>query len=191
MRQGFYVNSAECIGCRACQVACKDKNALDTGILFRRVRTFEVGAYPTARIYHLAITCNHCDSPACAEACPVGSMHIDEADGTVQHDDSRCIGCGYCVEACPYGVPQFLEEERLATKCDACYQLRQNGEQPACVAACPMRALEFGPVDELCAAHPDAVQEVAVLPAPTQTHPNTLITPKPAALEPGFREIRI
>lgn len=184
-RQGFYFNNRKCAGCRTCQVACKDKNDLRVGELFRRVASYQVGAYPNAMLYHYASTCNHCETPACVSVCPNQAMYINEEDGTVQHDDSKCIGCQYCVNACPYGVPQYMEDIQLTHKCDACIDLRQNGELPACVAACPMRALEFGPIDELRAAHPDAVNQITVLPDPSQTNPSVAIDAKRAALEPN------
>ena len=77
----------------------------------------------------------------------------------------------------------------MVHKCDACYVLRQNGEQPACVAACPMRTLEFGVYDDLVAAHPDAVDQIAILPDSSQTGPHTLIDARPAALENDFRKV--
>lgn len=112
-------------------------------------------------------------------------MFIDEEDGTVQHDDSKCIGCQYCVNACPYGVPKYIEDLGLVHKCDSCRTLRSEGENPACVNACPMRALEFGPIDDLRAAHPDAVNQIAILPDASQTNPSVAIEAKPAALEQG------
>ncbi len=186
---GYYFNQAACIGCKTCQIACKDKNDLRVGILFRHVRDFEIGAYPTARAYHHSATCNHCESPACVAACPNGSMYRDDEDGTVQHDYEKCIGCQYCVSACPYGVPVYDDQIGQAVKCNACIELRANGEQPACVAACPMRALEFGPIDELEQAHPDAVRAIAILPEPTKTSPCTIIDAKKAALESDPREV--
>ena len=105
-RKGFYYDQSACIGCRTCQAACKNKNQLEVGTLFRQVHTFETGQYPAPKSYHYAATCNHCENPACVAVCPNAAMFIDEADGTVQHDDTKCIGCQYCVNACPYGVPQ-------------------------------------------------------------------------------------
>lgn len=186
---GFYFDQNSCVGCKTCQVACKDKNDLEVGTLFRHVVDFEVGEFPSVKSYHYAATCNHCESPACVEACPTEAMYIDETDGTVQHDDEKCIGCQYCVQSCPYSVPQYLEEQKMVHKCDACYVLRQNGEQPAYVAACPMRALEFGVYDDLVAAHPDAVDQIAILPDSSQTGPHTLIDARPAALENDFRKV--
>lgn len=184
-RQGFYYSNRKCVGCRTCQVACKDKNDLKVGELFRRVVSYQVGTYPDAMLYHYASTCNHCEMPACVSVCPNQAMYVNEEDGTVQHDDSKCIGCQYCANACPYGVPQYMEDIQLTHKCDACIDLRQNGEQPACVAACPMRALEFGPIDELRASHPDSVNWITVLPDSSQTNPSVAIDAKKAALEPN------
>lgn len=188
-RQGFYIDQASCSGCRTCQVACKDKNHLKVGELIREVTTFEVGSYPSSRLYSYPASCNHCESPACVEVCPNGATYINEEDGTVQHDDSKCIGCQYCVNACPYGHPQYIEELNVVHKCDGCYPLRLNGEQPACVAACPMRAIEFGPIEELRSAHPDAVDRITVLPDPSQTKPSLVISAKAAALEADPRPV--
>ena len=182
-RKGFYFDMALCMGCRTCQVACKDRNGLETGTIYRRVETYEVGAYPTATAYQLSRTCNHCENPECVRVCPVGAMHVDEEDGTVQHDDETCIGCESCVKACPYGVPQYRPDFKISGKCDACLPLRQAGEENACVAACPLRAIEFGDIEELRARHPEAVDAIAVLPEP-KTEPSIAIEAKPAALEP-------
>lgn len=188
-KQGFYFNQQACVGCRTCQIACKDKNELDVGALFRHLRDYEVGTFPAPSIYHYAGTCNHCEMPACVANCSTGALYVDDEDGTVQYDVSKCDGCQSCVSACPYGVPVYFEEENVVRKCDACKTLREDGEQPACVAACPMRALEFGPIDELAAAHPDAVKDIAILPDSSTTSPCTLIDARPAALEDDFVEV--
>ena len=188
-KMGFYFDQKKCVGCRTCQTACKDKNDLEVGHLFRNVTTYQQGNYPDAILYHYAATCNHCEKPACVAGCPNGAMYIDDEDGTVQHDDTKCIGCQYRVEACPYGVPVHIESIGLTHKCDACKQLRANGEQPACVAACPMRALEFGPIEELAAKHPDAVKDLPILPSSETTAPCTLIDAKAAALDDNFTEV--
>lgn len=118
-KKGFYYNQDDCVGCKACQIACKDKNDLPVGIVFRQVRDFESGTFPSVGVYHFAQTCNHCESPACVANCPTGAMFAHEGDGTVQHDDSLCIGCQKCVSACPYGVPQYFEDLNITKKCDA------------------------------------------------------------------------
>ena len=150
--QGFYFNQQICIGCRTCQVACKDKNDLEVGYLFRRVESFEVGEFPAPATFHYSGACNHCHTPACVEVCPAGATYINEEDGTVQHDDEACIGCGYCVKACP------------------------------------MRALDFGPIEELRAAHPDGVNQISVLPEPT-TDPSVVIDARQAAFAGELKQL--
>ena len=95
---GFYYNMNTCVACGACQVACKDIHDLKAGEFFRRVAVLSEGPYSGA--------CNHCEEAACVEACPTGAMYKD-GDGTTQHDDGRCIGCGACLWNCPYGAVSF------------------------------------------------------------------------------------
>ena len=186
---GFYYDATYCTGCKTCQIACKDKNRLDIGTIFRTVKDYEIGEYPNASIYHISMSCNHCENPACVTVCPTGAMYIAE-DGTVIHDDDMCIGCKSCVNICPYGVPQFDEDKNIVRKCDACASLRAKGMKPACVDACPMRALDFGDRDELIAKYgPDLVSDIAILPDSALTGPNVLIKAKPCALEEDFREL--
>jgi len=187
-KQGFFYNQSRCVGCKTCQIACKDKNDLPIGILFRRVSSYETGIYPKPFSYHFSATCNHCSTPACATVCPTGAMHVDEVDGTVRHDDSMCIGCQYCVGACPYGNPRYIEELMVVHKCDACVQLRNAGERPACVASCPSRALEFGQFEDLKEAYPDAVCDLPILPNSSMTAPSLLIKPRASALFAEYRE---
>ena len=101
MALGFYFDQTRCIGCKACQVACKDKNRLDVGANFREIKDFEVGEFPSVKTYSLTLSCQHCNNPACVEACPVGAMYKAN-DGTVLHDASLCVGCKACINACPY-----------------------------------------------------------------------------------------
>ncbi len=118
MSLGFYVDLASCIGCKTCQVACKDRRDIQVaGPRLRRVDTFECGTYPEVAMFHLNISCNHCESPACVANCPTGAMYKG-GDGTVQHDDEACIGCQTCVNSCPYGAPQFIEEDKIVQKCE-------------------------------------------------------------------------
>ena len=112
MALGFYFDMTRCIGCRACQVACKDKNRLDVGTIYRTADSYEVGTFPKVKMYSFSTSCNHCQNPACVSACPVGAMYKAE-DGTVLHDDKLCIGCQACVSACPYDVPQYIEEKKV------------------------------------------------------------------------------
>ena len=188
---GFYFDSTRCIGCRACQIACKDKNRImEPGITFRTVSSFETGAYPNPSVFHMATTCNHCESPACTANCPTGAMR-KTADGTVQHDDELCIGCQTCVQSCPYGAPKLFEEDMKVRKCDACIAFRQAGRNPVCVDACPMRALDFGDMDEMRAKYGSAVVSAIPCMPDGGTGQNVLVNPKASALEDGFRGIII
>ncbi len=187
--QGFYFNMAACIGCKTCQVACKDKNNLDIGIIFRRVRHFETGVYPTPGVFYFSGACNHCANPKCVEGCPTGAMHIAE-DGTVQHDVDKCIGCRYCIWNCPYGAPQFIPELGKIGKCDSCKDLRDQGLNPVCVDACVMRAIEWGNLDELRAKHAreQLTSDLPILPSSSIAGPSLLINPRIAAKQKEYKE---
>lgn len=187
MSVGFYFDMTRCIGCRACQVACKDKNRLDVGTIFRYAKTFSVGTFPDVEGYSYSASCNHCGTPACMAVCPTGAIFRAD-DGTVIIDQDVCEGDAACTKACPYGVPQLLPSGK-ANKCDGCYAIREAGGQPACVTACPNRALDFGDYDELKKQYgPDLVSEIAILPGDT-TAPSLLIKPKEAATKTSFVEV--
>ena len=193
MSLGFYFNSERCVGCKSCQVACKDRlNIQKAGARPRRVDTYEVGTFPNAKLHHVSISCNHCGQPACIAACPTGAMFKAE-DGTVLHDDTVCIKCQACVDTCPYGAPQVVDEfDGLIVKCDSCKSLRDAGLNPVCVDACPMRALDFGDMDELAAKYGDGlVNELPCLPEASLTEPCLFVRPKAAALEEEYRSISL
>ena len=192
MSLGVYVDLQRCIGCRTCQVACKDRRDLQSaGPRPRRVDSFECGTYPDVSLFHLALSCNHCDEPACVAGCPTAALHKAD-DGTVQYDADRCVVCRNCMTVCPYGAPQHDEDANLIAKCDACKALRDAGRNPVCVDACPMRAIEFGELDELRAAHGgDLTSELHVLPSADVTHPNLLLRPSAGALREDFREVTL
>ena len=184
-KRGFYFNEEHCVGCRTCQIACKEKNKLAIGILYRQVRTYETGVFPTPGYYHFSSTCNHCLSPMCVRVCPSGAMHVAE-DESVQLDEGICIGCKNCVNSCPYGVPQYFEDKEIAGKCNMCVDLTIKGENPVCVDACPQLAFEWGDIDELRAKHPDAISDLPILPDSTLTVPSTIFSPRPCALKKDF-----
>lgn len=185
---GFYFNQAECIGCKACQVACCDRNDLAAGFALRRVDSYETGVYPTSSLYHVAAACNHCANPACVANCPTGACQKSADDGTVFRDEERCIGCGTCASACPYGHPVVLDE-KMSAKCDGCKSFRDAGLNPVCVDACVMRAIDFGDIDELRSKYPDAVNDLPCLPDSAETSPSLLVTPHAAAQEESFEPI--
>ncbi|CAH2605665.1 putative oxidoreductase YnfG (plasmid) [Rhodovastum atsumiense] len=180
---GFFIDSARCSGCKACQVACKDKNELDDTRLFRRVTEVHGGGFvPTGTggytqdvfAYTLSISCNHCADPICVRNCPTGAMYKRAEDGVVAVDTKRCIGCGYCAWSCPYGAPQMNKATGQMSKCDFCSDLLARGEPPVCVGACPLGAIEYGPIEELRARH-STLAQVNGLPNPAVTRPNLVV----------------
>lgn len=179
---GFYFDSSRCTGCKTCELVCKDYHDLGPGILFRRVYDYEGGAWArkddgtwkkTAFNYHVALSCNHCDSPACVANCPTGAMRKDEETGLVNSDPAVCIGCGTCRSACPYDAPRIDADSNVSRKCDGCLARVREDEEPMCVGACPLRALEFGPIEELREKHGDLAQ-IPPMPEPS-TSPNIVI----------------
>jgi anaerobic dimethyl sulfoxide reductase subunit B (iron-sulfur subunit) len=179
----FFFDASACSGCKACQVACKDRNDLEPGVLWRRVYEVTGGGWerkggawvPSLAVYNISMACNHCLKPVCGLSCPVKAIWKRD-DGIVLIDSARCIGCRYCEWACPYGSIRFDLRKNVVSKCDFCVDAVEAGEPPACVAACPERALDFGDLDELRRKYGD-VRTVHPLPDPAQTDPALVIKP--------------
>ena len=154
-QRGFFFDQARCIGCYTCMVACKDWNDIPAGpAKWIRVTSNEKGKYPDVSVTHLAISCLHCATPFCREACPVDAVTKREEDGIVVVDREVCIGgeeCkSACLKACPYDAPQFGPEPNpKMQKCDFCLEEWEKGKQAICVSACPTRAMDAGPLEEL------------------------------------------
>lgn len=152
----FLFDATRCIDCRACMVACSAENDVpmdDTRIWLSGDGVF--GTYPDLQRASMPYHCMHCLEPACASACPVGAW-TKRDDGPVVYDAARCIGCRYCMNACPFGVPHFdwnkgLLDEPLITKCTMCTQRLDVGQPPACVQTCMTEAFQFGRRDEMLA----------------------------------------
>ncbi len=173
---GFLTDTTLCIGCKACEVACKQWNQLpmddfgftgrsydNTGDLgattWRHVAFIErigdaEGRRPTSlkafqsNWLMMSDVCKHCVHAGCLEACPTGAIIRTEFDTVVIQQDV-CNGCGYCVPACPFGVPELSALDGKAHKCTLCYDRLGDGLEPACAKACPTDAIQFGLVDEL------------------------------------------
>ncbi|MFQ5820318.1 MAG: 4Fe-4S dicluster domain-containing protein [Candidatus Heimdallarchaeota archaeon] len=167
-RYTFLYDSEACIGCNLCHFACKNKHEFPTGRVEQELNPtnwlyvskaqaalpIKVGAeeYPNVRY-----SCMHCEKAMCQLVCPVEA--IKKWKGLVYIDPDRCIGCGYCVNACPYGRPHKNEGPSIgeyaphgvSLKCDGCYWRVQDGNLPACANACPSGALRFGPRDDIVA----------------------------------------
>lgn len=154
-----------CVGCLGCSVACKVVNGVEIGSFWNKVLRIgpfpdsEGAQFPDVYTYFLPVTCQHCENPACVKVCPTGASQ-KLADGTVQIDKEKCIGCQFCAMACPYGVRYLNETERVVEKCTLCEQKIAQGELPQCVAQCGARARFFGDLDQgvenfEAPAHPD------------------------------------
>jgi formate dehydrogenase iron-sulfur subunit len=173
-RMGFFTDTSVCIGCKACEVACKTWNAVPadglslTGMSFdntvglsadtwrhvafveqtKPVATDPGDAADGVRWLMSSDVCKHCTHAACLDVCPTGSLFRTEF-GTVVVQQDICNGCGYCVPACPYGVIDQREGDGRAFKCTMCYDRLGDGGEPACAKACPTESIQYGPLDEL------------------------------------------
>ncbi len=186
---GFLTDTSLCIGCKACEVACKQWNQLPaddrSGTLtgFSYDNTVDLGAEtwrhvafieqapplagqavggpssPVSSWLMMSDVCKHCVHAGCLEACPTGAIIRTEFD-TVYIQPDICNGCGYCVPACPFGVPELGPRDRTAHKCTLCYDRLRDGLEPACAKACPTDSIQFGLIEELL---PRAVDRVAEL----------------------------
>ena len=135
-----------CVGCHSCEAACAEQNGLPPGTAWRRVGEIEGGEFPHTRRLHLSMSCNHCLEPACLIGCPTDA-YVKLANGVVAHRADECIGCQDCTWNCPYSVPVFQPDRRIVTKCDMCLPRLEAGLEPACVGACPTRAISVEAVD--------------------------------------------
>jgi formate dehydrogenase iron-sulfur subunit len=171
-RMGFFTDTSICIGCKACEVACKEWNGVpDDGFNFlgssydntgqlgadtwrhvafieQRVPAESAPAEADVRWLMSSDVCKHCTSAACLEVCPTGSL-IRTEFGTVVVQQDICNGCGYCVTACPFGVIDRRETDGRVWKCTLCYDRIKDGLKPACAQACPTQSIQFGPLDDL------------------------------------------
>lgn len=194
---GFYFDSDRCTGCKTCELACKDYKDLGTDVNFRRIYEYTGGTWNQQSdgcwhqdvfAYYMSISCNHCANPACTAVCPTGAMHKNE-DGFVIVNEETCIGCRYCHMACPYDAPQYDAQKGHMTKCDGCYSRVKAGQKPICVDACPLRALDFAPIDELRAKYGEQAS-IAPLPPAEITRPNLVVKPnknsRPSGDTSGF-----
>lgn len=188
----FYFNASACADCKACQIACKDKNNLPVGQMWRRVFQYGGGSWVQGEktlvpnnvySYSVSTSCQHCENPICMEVCPVGAITKRE-DGVVLIDQDQCIGCRYCEWACPYGAPVFDPVNKVMGKCTFCEDLLAEGENPVCVDACVTRALEFGELEELRAKYGNA-NAIEPLPTADITKPSLVITWHPHAQASG------
>ena len=169
-RMGFFTDTSVCIGCKACEVACKEWNAIPadgpgfTGLSYdntvglgantwRHVAFIEQAGSPASSTPDLrwlmsSDVCKHCTHAACLDVCPTGALFRTEF-GTVVVQEDVCNGCGYCVPACPFGVIDQRKDDGRVWKCTMCYDRLGAGQEPACAKTCPTDSIQFGELDEL------------------------------------------
>lgn len=193
MGYAFYFDSTRCTGCKTCVLACKDYRDLPIEYGYRRVYDYEGGDWDVAAdgtcttscfAYHVSVSCNHCEKPACTAACPTTAMHKEKDTGLVVVDVNKCIGCGYCHMACPYDAPRVDKAKGHSVKCDGCKERTLAGKKPICVEACPLRALEFGPEEEiykLAEQNKAELADIAPLPPSSYTTPVFFVKSCPSA----------
>ncbi|HEY2428760.1 MAG TPA: 4Fe-4S dicluster domain-containing protein, partial [Acidimicrobiales bacterium] len=164
-RFGFFTDTTTCIGCKACEVACKTWNDVpEDGVSLLATSYDNTGALGSDTWRHVAFieqprpegfrwlmssdVCKHCTSAACLDVCPTGALVRTEF-GTVVVQQDVCNGCGYCVPACPFGVIDQRQDDGRVWKCTLCYDRLKVGATPACAQACPTESIQYGDVDEL------------------------------------------
>lgn len=147
MKFGFIIDNRKCIGCHACTTACKSEHLVPVGVNRTWVKQVEKGEFPHTRRLFSVMRCNHCTEAPCVEICPVEALFFRE-DGIVDFDNSRCIGCKSCMQACPYDALYIDPENHTAAKCNYCAHRVDLGLEPACVNVCPEHAIISGDMED-------------------------------------------
>ncbi len=148
VRYGMVIDLEKCLGCEACVAACVEENKVPYEAGMRtRVHRIVTGEFPNVSTMYMHRICMHCEKPSCVHVCPTGASYVDET-GVVLIDYDLCIGCKYCMVACPY-LARYIHPERHAPdKCTFCIHRVKAGKLPACVETCPANARIFGDLDD-------------------------------------------
>lgn len=144
----FLVDTSRCINCLACEVACREENGLPEGVKWREVIRLQNSVGNNIQLKFVSMACMHCADAPCMKVCPVNAIS-KRPDGIVLIDEKTCIGCKYCLWACPFGAPQLDVAKKVMTKCTMCVHRVDKGGIPACVETCHTQAIKWGTTEEL------------------------------------------
>jgi len=146
MRYAMAIDTKKCVGCSDCVVACQTENNVPQGYARDWIAEAVTGTYPELQLELRSERCNHCDNSPCVRCCPTGASFISEG-GIVRVNPIECIGCGACIESCPYDA-RYFHTEGWVDKCTFCHHRVENGQKPACVSVCPTHCMYFGDLDD-------------------------------------------
>ena len=146
MRYGMVIDTKKCVGCSDCVVACQIENNVPIGYCRDWIQETVTGAYPTLALEFRSERCNHCDNAPCVRCCPTGASHKLE-NGIVMVTKEECIGCGACIQSCPYDA-RYQHPDGYVDKCTFCSHRVQEGLQTACASVCPTKCIYFGDLED-------------------------------------------
>jgi Fe-S-cluster-containing dehydrogenase component len=146
MRYAMAIDTRKCVGCSDCVVACQTENNVPVGFCRDWVVEVVDGTYPNVSIELRSERCNHCNNSPCVRCCPTGASHFEEG-GIVVVNPNKCIGCGACIQSCPYDA-RYSHPEGYVDKCTFCIRRVKQGSDPACVSVCPTKCMYFGDLSD-------------------------------------------
>jgi len=152
MGKTIVVNIEKCLSCKSCEIACAvahSKSGMLEEAITEQPRPKKRVTVELAEEFGVPMQCRHCEDAPCITVCPTKAVHRQQAEGPVLIDQDLCIGCKFCLIVCPFGVINISSDGKVMIKCDLCFERAKQGQEPACVEACPTKALEFADEKEL------------------------------------------